>query len=382
MKILLLLGLTFLLTGSFNNCMGGDVKDTNADSNTYSNIIDIGIEKKSVDDNIKKVLKQDIYRKGWGSWVNWDEAIRFLGLWEASKSIDNKEYKESIINRCSAVHWECGGHPLEANDSTIGITYCKIFEEAKNPACIEKIKNKIDEVIEKTGGRYPHWKYIDYVFMEAPAVFYLYEITNNNKYSNYLSKEWCKTIDLLFSDTDNLFFRDASYINTLSPNGEHTYWGRGNGWAIGGLAIAINGVPPSKEKEKMTKTFLELSRKLKSLQQKDGLWRSNLLDPGSIPNPETTTSTLILFGLCKGVNNNILSREEFGDCIKNAYKGINNQIEPSGEIKHCQGVGEKPGESKETTGKEKWGASWNNFGTGCTLLGLVEYKKYLENNKR
>ncbi|HBA30511.1 MAG TPA: family 88 glycosyl hydrolase, partial [Parabacteroides goldsteinii] len=48
--------------------------------------------------------------------------------------------------------------------------------------------------------------------------------------------EFKATYNHLYDKDDKLFFRDSRYFGQQEANGKKVFWGRGNGWVIGGLA--------------------------------------------------------------------------------------------------------------------------------------------------
>ncbi len=56
-------------------------------------------------------------------------------------------------------------------------------------------------------------------------------------------KPW-KVIVGLYDSVDHLWWRDKDFNPPhISPNGEDTYWSRGNGWVLAALARVLDVMP-------------------------------------------------------------------------------------------------------------------------------------------
>ena len=66
-----------------------------------------------------------------------------------------------------------------------------------------------------------------------------------------MNREYKATYDHLFDKEENLFYRDWRYFDQREANGRKVFWGRGNGWVLGGLAEIL------KEPEVLRRTVRE-----------------------------------------------------------------------------------------------------------------------------
>lgn len=124
------------------------------------------------------------------------------------------------------------------------------------------------------------------------------------KYMIFADAEFKATYNHLYDKDDKLFFRDSRYFGQQEANGKKVFWGRGNGWVIGGLAEILKTLPAEDTEYRpfYLQLFKELSESLANLQNKDGFWHASLLDPDSYPSPETSATGFIVYGLAYGVN--------------------------------------------------------------------------------
>ncbi|MBC7417456.1 MAG: glycoside hydrolase family 88 protein, partial [Pedobacter sp.] len=66
--------------------------------------------------------------------------------------------------------------------------------------------------------------------------------------------------------------------------GKPIFWSRGNGWVIGGLVRVLDDMPKNyPDRKRYESLLLDMATSLKSLQQTDGFWKSDLLNPSKYP---------------------------------------------------------------------------------------------------
>jgi len=160
----------------------------------------------------------------------------------------------------------------------------------------------------------------------------------------------------LWSDADSMFYRDDSFIGKKTPNGGKVFWARGVGWAFGAMARTLDvlhELPPSAaaaragDRAEYTARFVSMAAKLKTLQGADGCWRPSLEDPKEFSSIETTGTSLFVFGMAWGVNNNILPASGYAGVAKQGWACLN-QPWPTGAVAHdgrlgwCQPGGAQP----------------------------------------
>ena len=138
------------------------------------------------------------------------------------------------------------------------------------------------------------WSWCDALFMAPPVYAKLYAMTGDKKYVDFLNREYRATYDFLFDKEEHLFYRDSRYFNKKEANGKKVFWGRGNGWVLGGLSEILQALPAKdKHRRFYEDLFVTLSARVAELQSKDGYWHASLLDPESCllytsPSPRDT----------------------------------------------------------------------------------------------
>ena len=179
----------------------------------------------------------------------------------------------------------------------------------------------------------------------------------------------------LWSPSDALFYRDDSYIGKKSPNGAPVYWSRANGWAFGAMARVLEALPASRtsDRAEYASIMVAMARKLKALQGPDGCWRSSLEDPQATPTIETSGTSLFIFGLAWGVNNNVLDRGEYAAVAAEGWTCLTRPspagaVTEEGRLGWCQPGGASPANNFNST-------TTSDFCVGTFLLAGSEMAK-------
>ena len=214
------------------------------------------------------------------------------------------------------------------------------------------------------------WWWCDALYMAPPVIARMGKATGDPRYLKLLHKLYWDSVDYLYNPEAKLFFRDKRFFNRKAPNGEPIFWGRGNGWVIGGLVRTIDYIPESDPMRKAyIKLFRDMMSRLVTLQGDDGLWRSSLNDPTWFPMPESSGSGFFVFGLAAGLNRGWLEGERYREAAKKGWKGLVNVLSPDGKVQWSQPVADHPFEThKEDT---------RAYTQGAFLLAAAEMYKLM-----
>lgn len=86
-----------------------------------------------------------------------------------------------------------------------------------------------------------------------------------------MNREYKATYDYLFDKEENLFYRDWRYFDKREANGKKVFWGRGNGWVLGGLVEILKELPKKDKNRKFyEELFAKLATRVAGLQHPDG----------------------------------------------------------------------------------------------------------------
>ena len=307
----------------------------------------------------------------------WIAGALYLGMYDWAELSGEEGYFNWLKKVFNRQYWQVADRMYHADDVCVSQTYIDMYNKYKEEKMLLPTLARIDWVINNPskGGldidyskplSYERWSWCDALFM-APGVYTrLYTLTGNKKYMIFSDAEFKATYNHLYDKEEHLFFRDSRYFNQKEANGKKVFWGRGNGWVIGGLAEILKTLPENDTEYRpfYQQLFCELSERLAGLQNKDGFWHASLLDPDSYPSPETSATGFIVYGLAYGVNQGYLPADKYLPVIEKGWKALVSAVEPDGKLGWVQPVGADP--KKVTRDMTEL------YGTGALLMAAVE----------
>ena len=152
------------------------------------------------------------------------------------------------------------------------------------------------------------------------------------------------------------------------PNGRKVFWGRGNGWVLGGLAEILKELPAKDKNRKFyEELFVKLCTRVAKLQNADGFWHASLLDPASYPSPETSCTTFIVYALAYGINEGLLDKDTFLPILVKGWNAQVSAVDADGKLGYVQPIGADP--KKVTRNMTEV------YGVGAFLMGGCEIYK-------
>ena len=275
----------------------------------------------------------------------WIAGALYMGMFDWAELSGDNQYFDWLKKVFNRQHWQVADRMYHADDVCVSQTYIDMYTKYKEDKMLLPTTARIDWVINNpsNGGldidyskplSYERWSWCDALFM-APAVYTrLYTLTGNKKYMIFADAEFKATYNHLYDKDDKLFFRDSRYFGQQEANGKKVFWGRGNGWVIGGLAEILKTLPAEDTEYRpfYLQLFKELSESLANLQNKDGFWHASLLDPDSYPSPETSATGFIVYGLAYGVNQGYLPADKYLPVIQKGWNALVSAVEPDGKL--------------------------------------------------
>ncbi len=303
------------------------------------------------------------------SWVN---GALYLGIFEWAATTGNTGAFNWLTRIGNRNYWQVAQRMYHADDICIAQMYLKMYEKYRRQGMLTPTIARADWVMSnlktenmKTQER---WNWCDALFM-APAVYAnLYTITGEEKYLKFMDQEFKASYDFLYDKEEKLFFRDASYFDKKEANGKKVFWGRGNGWVLGGLVNIMKILPKDNPYRPFYEAlFKEMCEKILTLQGKDGFWHASLLDPASYPAPETSSSGFMIYALAYGVNEGLLKKSAFLPAIEKGWKALVSSVNTEGKLGWVQPIGQDP--RKVTRDMTEL------YGVGAFLLAGTEIEK-------
>jgi len=310
---------------------------------------------------------------------DWAQAPFWIGLAAfAPVSTDPSRYLDAVRRHGESIRWRPGPRPLSADDHAITQAFFMLHRLQPDERMIRPALQNFDAVItfpfdeslefvswEKT---WRQWTWCDALFMSPPALAMASRTTGDRRYLDFMDRMWWKTTDYLYDKQEHLYFRDSRFFDQRSANGRKIFWSRGNGWVLAGLARVLQEMPADDARRaRYEALFRDMAPAIIRLQQPDGTWHSNLLDPQSLPLPETSGTAFYVYALAWGVNNGLLDRAAVEPTLHRGWAALVHALHANGMLGWVQRIGDQPGDTS-ADGTEIYGA-------GALLLAGTELLK-------
>ncbi|HVS70056.1 MAG TPA: glycoside hydrolase family 88 protein [Phycisphaerae bacterium] len=317
---------------------------------------------------MEKMADTQLAQYGEKAPADWIAGAFYTGLaalYSAELGHNHPQYLDAAVAIADKYNWSLqstgGSHNIaHADNECIGQLYIDLALIKNDPSKLDNLTKQANEIVagfdnptpanqrawavnlQRDGKPMPWW-WCDALFMAPPMLTRLSAVTGDSKYIDAMDKQWWITTAKLYDKDEHLFSRDGGFLDKKSPNGKKVFWGRGNGWVVAGLAHVLEYMPkdyPSRPKYEAL--FKDMCEKLRTLQQPDGMWRVNLLDPESAPAPESSASAFYCFAFTWGINHGLLDRAAFEPAARKAFDALASHILPSGLIGSVQKVSDRP----------------------------------------
>lgn len=322
----------------------------------------------------------------------WTRAVYYEGLMALYEIDQDQRYMDYTDKWASFHQWtpRNGVTTCDADDQCCGQTYLMRYEQVGGEEKIAKMRENLDHQMKtendkklSTPSLYGWWTWIDAIQMAMPLYMQMYKITGEEKYRDHGMKmyRWSRNEcgGGLFNVKDGLWWRDADYVPPYKePDGKDCYWSRGNGWVYAALVRCMNELPKkSKEYKELKKDFLLMSEGLLKCQREDGFWNPSLVST-NYAMPETSGTALFLYGMAWGIQQGYLKAKDYRPACDKAWSAmVKTAVHRDGFLGWMQGTGKDPSAGQPLSYDKV--PDFEDYGTGCFLLGAVEYYKLLKN---
>jgi rhamnogalacturonyl hydrolase YesR len=297
----------------------------------------------------------------------WTFAALYDGMLSASKLTGDERYRDAVADFAQQHEWKLLDDRFpHADDMAMGQSMLDLYLQKRDPVRMADTKRILDQlVVRQDDPQKLLWWWCDALFMAPPVLARMSLITGDRKYLDYMDKEWWETSDSLYDPTDHLYFRDSRYFKQTQDNGRKLFWSRGNGWVMGAYAKVLEVMPKDyPDRAKYMAQYKAMADEIASIQSKDGLWRSGLLDPDQYDLPEVSGSAFFTYSLAWGINHGILDRAKFEPVVRASWAGMVKNIYADGRLGSIQPIDGAPGKFKPS-------ASYV-YGVGGFLLAAKE----------
>ncbi|MEO7133490.1 MAG: glycoside hydrolase family 88 protein [Vicinamibacterales bacterium] len=132
---------------------------------------------------------------------------------------------------------------------------------------------------------------------------------------------------------------DGIYMH--ATDGPHA-WGRGNGFALLGVAEALTHLPAAwRERAQVLEIYRKHVSALVTLQSDDGSWRQVVDEPSSYP--ELTVTAMTTAAMARGVRLGWIDRAAYEPIVNRGWNAVAARVNPDGTVRDvCSGTGVGP----------------------------------------
>ena len=315
---------------------------------------------------------------------DWTQAAFYTGVMAFTRVTDDGKYVAAMRTMGEKNLWRPGLRPGHADDYAVIATYAKLYQVDRDPKMLKPAialfnflaSRKYDESLAWGNAietRELAW--CDALFMGPPALAAMTAATNDKRYIDLANRLWWKTTEYLYDKEEHLYFRDSRYFEPREPNGKKVFWSRGNGWVIAGLVRVLEDMPEDyPDRPKYVTLYREMAAKVAAVQGIDGYWRASLLDPVSLPNPETSGTGFFVYAFAWGVNRGVLDRATFEPVVRGGWAAMARAVRADGMLGWVQRIGDKPGATSADTTEV--------YGVGALLLAGTEVHRLAGGTKK
>ena len=327
----------------------------------------------------------------------WTRAVYYEGLMELYK-VDAQQRYIDYTDRWADFHkWtpRNGITSCDADDQCCEQTYLDRYMMTGQEKMIVHVKENLAHQMKTgndrkaNGALYGWWTWIDAIQMAMPVYSKMYRITGEQKYIDHAMRMYTWSRDTLagglFNTKEGLWWRDADYVPPYKEkDGNNCYWSRGSGWVYAALVKVLEDLEAmpklSKQSKKyyksLKKDFVLMSNGLLKCQREDGFWNPSLMSEANYGGKELTGTALFLYGMSWGLNHGLLKNKQYKPACDRAWKAmVKDAIHPDGFLGWVQGTGKDPSAGQPLAYDKV--PDFEDYGTGCFLLGAVEYYRLL-----
>ncbi len=311
---------------------------------------------------------------------DWIWASFYVGLVELYKMTGDVTYLQELKSTGEECDWRIMDDHFHADRMIIADVWTSLAEISGDMSLVKDVRNSMDahiargfkgvNVTRNTGAAWKWWSWCDALYMAPPSFARAAVVLDEPKYMNYMVKGWEYTADHLYSKKDSLFYRDDSFFGKKTKNGKDVFWGRGNGWVVGGLVRILDILPADHPSRPYFETqYKEIMARLLELQREDGMWTASLLDPEELDMGETSGTVFYVYGLLWGLNNGLIDMQ-YKDAALKGWTALVERIDQRGCLGYVQKVAASPSAFKP--------GDWQLYASGTFLLAG---KEFIEFNK-
>ncbi len=341
---------------------GGDADGSGAGGGTAT------FDRTAVESIMRLVADYAIASFGSGNDDGWVRAVFHTGMLAAYRTLGDAKYHDYTLQWGQANSWQLhadANGPRFADNQACVQSYAELYLEAptaQNNVRIAAAQTTFDTMVASPRAGRVEWSWCDALYMAPAAMARVAQATSRSQYVTLMDAMFWDTKAYLYDPVQSLFWRDAGFINT------NTYWSRGNGWVLGGIARILEVLPSTDGRRADYEALMnQMAAKLRTVQASDGFWRSSLTQPNAYTTPESSGTALFCFGIAWGIHHGVLDRATYLPTVTKAWAALGTAVNAQGRLGWVQGVGKQPGPSTVD--------ATNDYASGAFLLAGSEVLK-------
>lgn len=304
----------------------------------------------------------------------WTMAPFYIGSLAAAEKMPLRGQRAAMLAQGERLEWKPAPRIYDADDQCVIQAYLALYLRHRDPKMLAPSKERLDFILAQPSGAsldwgspkaHDRWSWSDALFMGPMSWLLMYRATGEERYLDFMNREWWAATERLYRPAIGMYFRDESFLDLRERNGKTIHWARGTGWSVAGLVQILEHLPKGhKDAPRYRAQYKEMAAAFLAAQQADGLWRPGILDPQTHTARETSGSAFIAYALAWGLNHKVLDQKTYGAAVVKAWNGLAASVEADGKLRDVQPIGAAP-----------HGFDPNNaepFATGAFLLAASE----------
>ncbi|MGA8594620.1 MAG: glycoside hydrolase family 88 protein [Bryobacteraceae bacterium] len=282
----------------------------------------------------------------------WGDAIAMDGLLEAAELLGDTSYSDFCLKYFQRWSQRVLSWP---DHLTPGAALLRLYERTHHRSLLDaaiRLAEWIAHVPKAPGldvqlyrpdlPAYRHTVWVDTLYHEPPFFSLLARVTGAGEYDQYGLAIWNSHVTSL-SSTRGPFLAHAFDTGARRLRGYG--WGRGNGWALLGMADTLELLPEDQAGcAGATEDFVRLAEAVRNAQDPSGFWRTLL--PEREVYLEASTAAFFGAAFVKGIRLGLLGHE-FEEAAERAWHAMLNNIDEDGGffgVSACTHVAVDPGD--------------------------------------
>ena len=295
----------------------------------------------------------------------WVQGAFLTGVMEAYRATGDTAYVDYARRTADANGWQLGPRPQHADDHIVGQTYLELHALEPAPEKIAATLAGLDRLLAEAPSGRELWWWCDALYMAPPTLAKLANTTGDARYRDAMDRWFWDSYLAFYDPAEDLFYRDQRFV--FPATGPKTFWSRGNGWVLAGLARLLEELPADyPTRPRYIALFQAMAAKLVAVQPPDGLWRSNLQYPEG-QHGEASGSAFFCYALAWGVNRGLLPAETYRPAVDRTWSALLACVDADGRLGWVQPIGFAPGAYDATTSQE--------YGAGAFLAAGSQVMK-------